>query len=70
MQGDIRKTKMFHVKHWAQSEFEIIYLLIIHAVDIAQQIPEHATIPIRPARRLAVIRANSLRSDRALGGGN
>ena len=46
------------------------YLLIIHAVDIAQQIPEHAAISIRPARRLAAIRANSLRSDRALGGSN
>ena len=61
---------MFHVKHWFQSEFEIIYLLIIHAVDIAQQISEHAAIPIRPARWLAAIRANSLRSDRALGGSN
>ena len=58
------------MKHWVQSEFEIIYLLIIHAVDIAQQIPEHAAIPIRPARWLATIRANSLRSDRALGGSN
>ena len=58
------------MKHWVQSEFEIIYLLIIHAVDIAQQIAEHAAILIRPARRLAVIRANSLRSDRALGGSN
>ena len=38
--------------------------------NIAQQIPEHAAIPIRPARRLAAIRANSLRSDRALGGSN
>ena len=46
------------------------YLLIIHAVDIAQQIPEHAAISIRPARWLAAIRANSLRSDRALGGSN
>ena len=45
-------------------------LLIIYAVDIAQQIPEHATISIRPARRLAAIRANLLRSDRALGGSN
>ena len=61
---------MFHVKHWVQRGVEIIYLLIIHAVDIAQQIPEHATIPIRPAHRLAAIRANSLRSDRALGGSN
>ena len=61
---------MFHVKHWVQSEFEIIYLLIIHAVDIAQQIAEHAAIPIRPARRLAAIRANSLRSDRTPGGSN
>ena len=61
---------MFYVKHWVQSEFEIIYLLIIHAVDIAQQISEHAAIPIRPARRLAAIRENSLRSDRALGGSN
>ena len=32
--------------------------------------PEHATISIRPARRLASIRANSLRSDRVLGGSN
>ena len=38
--------------------------------NIAQQIPEHASIPIRPARWLATIRANSLRSDRALGGSN
>ena len=61
---------MFHVKHWVQRDVEIIYLLIIHAVDIAQQIPEHAAIPIRPARRLAAIRANSLRSDSTLGGSN
>ena len=47
-----------------------MWLLIIYAVDIAQQIPEHAAISIRPARRLAAIRANSLRSDRALGGSN
>ena len=45
-------------------------LLIIYADDIAQQIPEHAAIPIRPAHRLAAIRANSLRSDRALGDSN
>ena len=61
---------MFHVKHWVQRDVEIIYLLIIHAVDIAQQIPEHAAIPIRPARWLAAIRANSLRSDSTLGGSN
>ena len=58
------------MKHCVQRDVEIIYLLIIHAVDIAQQISEHATIPIRPARWLAAIRANSLRSDRALGGSN
>ena len=50
---------MFHVKHWVQRDVEIIYLLIIHVA-----------IPIHPARRLAAIRANSLRSDRALGGSN
>ena len=61
---------MFHVKHWVQRDVEIIDLLIIHAIDIAQQIPEHAAIPICPARRLAAICANSLRSDRALGGSN
>ena len=61
---------MFHVKHWVQRDVEIIYLLTIHAVNIAEQIPEHATIPIRPARRLAAIHANSLRSDRALGDSN
>ena len=47
-----------------------MWLLIIYAVDIARQIPEHATISIRPARRLAAIRANSLRLDRAFGGSN
>ena len=61
---------MFHVKHWVQRDVEIIYLLIIHAVDIAQQIPEHATVPIRPARRLAAIRVNSLCSDSTLGDSN
>ena len=70
LQDNVKKIKMFHVKHWVQRDVEIIYLLIIHAVDIAQQISEHAAIPIRPARWLAAIRANSLRSDRALGGSN
>ena len=59
------------MKHWVQRDVEIIYLLIIHAVEYSTaDTPEHAAVSIRPARWLAAIRANSLRSDRALGGSN
>ena len=58
---------MFHVKHWVQRDVEIIDLLIIHAIDIAQQIPEQAAIPIRSARWLATIRANhSVQTERSV----
>ena len=33
LQDNVKKIKMFHVKHWVQRDVEIIYLLIIHAVE-------------------------------------
>ena len=68
LQDNVKKIKMFHVKHWVQRDVEIIYLLIIHAVEYSTaDTPEHAAVSIRPARWLATIRANhSVQTERSV----